>query len=92
MAERAHSAVCPPRAQVRMARQHSLQILLVHELDPSRDGCAFENFFKTTPQDLINDGLYSSIAMACHGPPHREVSRACHKSSAAVLLSLTAPG
>ena len=38
---------------------------------PSR---AQENFFSTTPPELINDGIYRDIALALHTPPHREVS------------------
>ena len=81
----------PIRPQVRTAREKSLPIVLVHELDLSRDGCAFDHFFKTTPQELINDGLYNMIAIACHQPPHRDVSRACTKPTALSSHSLISP-
>ena len=32
--------------------------------------------FQTTPQDLIEGGLYRKIAIACHPMPHRKVSLA----------------
>ena len=49
---------------------------MVHENDPERNGCEFAQMFQTTPQDLIDDGLYKSIAIALHEMPHREVSLA----------------
>ena len=49
---------------------------MIHENDVQRDGCEFEHFFVTTPQDLIDAGLYTSIALAFHPTPHREVSLA----------------
>ena len=63
-------------AQVREARQQSQPVVLVHETDPQFGGCAFERLFHTTPQDLIDDGLYRKIAIACHPAPHRSVSLA----------------
>ena len=33
-------------------------------------------FFETTPPDLINDGLYSTIAIALYETPHRKISLA----------------
>ena len=35
---------------------------MVHERDPERGGCEFNRFFETTPQELINDGLYRDLA------------------------------
>ena len=66
-------------AEVTEARAMKLPIVLAHETDGARGGCEFSEFFKTTPQELINDGLYNMIAIACHQPPHRDVSRACTK-------------
>ena len=61
--------------RVRMARAMGFEeIVMVHENDPARGGCEFARFFSTTPQDLIEDGLYGSIAIALHAMPHREVS------------------
>ena len=37
-------------------------------------GCQFSRFFQTTPQDLIDDGLYKAIAIAIHPGAHRAVS------------------
>ena len=38
-------------------------VVLVHETDVGRGGCEFGRFFETTPGDLIQDGLYKSIAV-----------------------------
>ena len=62
--------------EVRTARAYKAQIVMIHENDVQRDGCEFEHFFVTTPQDLIDAGLYTSIALAFHPTPHREVSLA----------------
>jgi hypothetical protein len=47
---------------------------MVHENDPTRNGCEFGHFFQTTPRSLIDEGIYKSIAIALHTMPHREVS------------------
>ena len=49
---------------------------MVHENDPSKNGCEFGTFFATTPQGLIDEGIYKEIAIALHTPPHRAVSLA----------------
>ena len=50
---------------------------MVHENDPQRGGCAFENFFRRTPEDLTNEGLYKTLAIAAYpGNDHRAVSMA----------------
>ena len=51
-------------------------IVLVHETDPKRSGCAFERLFHTTPEDLISGGLYKKIAVPCQPEPLRAVSLA----------------
>ena len=51
-------------AEVRNVRSAALPIVMVHENDPEHRGCAFGQFFNTTPQDLIDGGLYSDIAVA----------------------------
>ena len=61
---------------VRAARAAGLKLILVHENDSSKGACDFGAFFATTPQELINQGLYSDIAIALHTPPHRAVSLA----------------
>ena len=53
-----------------------IRIVLVHENDPSKGGCEFGTFFATTPQGLIEEGIYKEIAIALHTPPHRAVSLA----------------
>ena len=63
--------------EVRQARANALPIVLVHEVDTRRRrGCAFDRFFQTTPQDLLDDGLYRKIAVPCHPGAHRHVSLA----------------
>ena len=62
---------------VRAAWSKGVEIIMVHETDPDRDGCEFAHMFAgTTPQDLIDEGIYKSIALALHPMPHREVSLA----------------
>ena len=61
---------------VRAAWQHQVEVLIVHENDPARNGCEFGHFFGTTPQSLIDAGIYKTIAIALHPAPHREVSLA----------------
>jgi len=63
---------------VRAARQlqADLKVIMVHENDKEKGGCEFGDFFGTTPQELIDDGIYSDIAIALHTPPHRAVSLA----------------
>ena len=34
------------------------KIILLHENDRSRGGCEFVTFFTTTPQELIDGGIY----------------------------------
>jgi uncharacterized membrane protein YbaN (DUF454 family) len=59
-----------------------LPIIMLHEQDPDStsfvDGsqnaaCEFGRFFSTTPQGLIDGGLYHAIATALYAPPHRAV-------------------
>jgi len=61
---------------VRAARKAGLKVVMVHENDKEKGGCEFREFFGTTPQELIDDGIYSDIAIALHTPPHRAVSLA----------------
>ena len=63
--------------EVRTARAAGLPVVLVHETDAERDGIAFDTFFKTTPQDLINGGLYDALAeLFVSGTTHRKLSHA----------------
>ena len=57
--------------EVRRARAFGIEILLVHENDLKRGGCAFNRLFQTTPHDLVEEGIYGKIAIACHPEPHR---------------------
>jgi len=43
--------------ELRTARAAKLPIVMIHENDPDRHGCAFSTFFSTTPPDLIDNGL-----------------------------------
>ena len=64
-------------AQVRVAQKAGMPIAMVHENDPDRNGCEFETFFRTTPIDLIQCGLYASLATPfMSGENHRRVSHA----------------
>ena len=58
------------------ASADKIRIVLVHENDPDKGGCEFGTFFGTTPQALIDEGIYKEIAIALHTPPHRAVSLA----------------
>lgn len=53
-----------------------IQIVLAHENDKDKGGCEFGTLFSTTPQGLINEGIYKDIAIALHTPPHRAISLA----------------
>ena len=53
-----------------------IKIVLVHENDRNKGGCEFGTLFATTPQELIEAGIYKDIAIALHTPPHRAVSLA----------------
>ena len=64
-------------AELRRARAAKLPIVMAHENDPQRGGCAFERFFQTTPKDLTKNRLYKSLAYAAYpGNAHRAVSLA----------------
>ena len=39
-------------------------LVMVHENDPARGGCAFGKLFSTTPQDLVKTNLYGPLALA----------------------------
>ena len=58
------------------ASADKIRIVLVHEADPAKGGCEFGTFFGTTPQALIDEGIYKEIAIALHTPPHRAISLA----------------
>jgi hypothetical protein len=63
--------------EIRHAWDANMKIVIIHERDPARGGCEFRDVFLTTPQDLIDDGLYRQLAVPFEGgAAHREVSRA----------------
>lgn len=49
-------------------------VLLLHENDPERGGVSFEHFFTSTPPDLVDGGLFTTLALAMYPGRHREVS------------------
>ena len=54
--------------EVRRMMRANQPIVMLHENDMANGGCEFARFFSTTPQDLIADGLYRSLALAyCPG-------------------------
>ena len=59
---------------VKAARARGVPIVMAHENDPERGGCAFARFFSTTPPDLIQGGLYKALASACYPGEHRAAS------------------
>jgi len=61
---------------VRAARKANVEILLAHESDPAHNGCPFEQFFETTPPELIEAGLFAKIAIECLPAPFRRISLA----------------
>jgi hypothetical protein len=64
--------------EVRAAMAAGLSIVMPHEHDPSKGGCAFERFFTTTPHDVVASGLYKSLALPCYpGVQDRQCSMAC---------------
>jgi hypothetical protein len=62
--------------EVRAARALGIALLMIHETDEARGGCAFDHFFHVTPPDLVKSGLYRQMAIAWHQGEHLCVSRA----------------
>ena len=70
--------------EVAMALRCGVQLLLAHEMlgadAEARGGVDFGAFFDceqgTTPPQLVKVGIYSQIAIALKGGPHRQVSMA----------------
>jgi len=61
--------------EVRKARESGMEVAMIHENAEEKDGCEFGTFFGTTPQDLIDDGLYRALAISfVSGASHRKVS------------------
>ena len=57
-----------------LARKMKTNMVLVHEQDPREHACEFGDFFKSTPQELIDDGIYAPLAVPWHSDPLRGVS------------------
>lgn len=64
--------------EVRAMMAANLPIMLMHEVDPERNGCEFGLMFASdrTPKDLIDNKLYAAIAAPFHSGGHRQVSYA----------------
>jgi len=48
---------------VRVARAAGLTIAMIHELDPQRGGCPFDSIIRSSPDDLVDSGLYRELAI-----------------------------
>ena len=57
-----------------LARKTKTKMVLVHEQDPREHACEFGAFFKSTPQELLDDGIYAPLAVPWHAEPLRGVS------------------
>ncbi|KAL1502937.1 hypothetical protein AB1Y20_011008 [Prymnesium parvum] len=60
--------------EVRQAFDHDVQVILAHENDLERNGCDFDRLLLTTPQELIELGLYRHIAVPMYPEPYRNIS------------------
>ena len=64
-------------AEVKEARESGISMVMLHENDPARGGCAFDRFFYSTPDELIDAGLFNDIAIALFSAPEEvDVARA----------------
>jgi len=54
----------------------SMKLVVVHAINDAEDGCEFEHFFTTAPPDLVQAGLFSTIAspLFFYSPDFRKVS------------------
>jgi len=61
--------------EVRQVWAHGGKVVLVHENDPAKHGCAFGRLFSMTPADLLEANLFGAVAVALHpGEQFRAVS------------------
>jgi len=58
---------------VRDARARGIIIVMAHENDAERGGCPFSRFFETTPPQLVEGGLYKTLAQPLYSGEHRTV-------------------
>tara|TARA_B110001452_G_scaffold135121_1_gene112357 strand:- start:400 stop:672 length:273 start_codon:yes stop_codon:yes gene_type:complete len=57
------------------ALERNITMVLVHENDLARGGVPeFGTFFQQAPRELIENGLFKSLAIALHRDPYRRVS------------------
>ena len=69
----ADKAILPPPSCTRALAHESPDL----RNQPLRDGCAFDTLFQTTPQELIDGGLYNTLAEPfVSGEAHRKLSYA----------------
>ena len=60
---------------VRGEERAATSVVMVHENDDARGGCEFSIFFAgRTPQDLMQGGIYSDLALALYPGPFWPVS------------------
>ena len=82
---------------VRAARklQADLKVVLVHENDKAKGGCEFGDLFGTTPQELIDDGIYRSgrrLTLIAHCPIERAITNAlCVPCGSDIAIALHTP-
>ena len=61
-----HSEVLERDVQAARKLPADLKVILVHENDKEKGGCEFGDFFGTTPQELIDDGIYRLARRLTH--------------------------
>ena len=60
------------------AKRAGFPILMLHENDPAKHGCEFSVFFDgRTPTDLMQQGIYSALALALYPGEFQATSVAC---------------
>ena len=60
--------------EVRNARAAGFPIVMIHSTPDNEDGCEFGDLFGTTPNDLIQDGLFKALALANYPGVFQHVS------------------
>ena len=56
-------------AQLRLARERGVQLIMIHEQRERPGSCPFERILYSTPDDLVRGGLYSQLAVPLHSSP-----------------------
>eukprot|EP00592_Proboscia_alata_P029406 CAMPEP_0194446598 /NCGR_PEP_ID=MMETSP0176-20130528/128522_1 /TAXON_ID=216777 /ORGANISM="Proboscia alata, Strain PI-D3" /LENGTH=1028 /DNA_ID=CAMNT_0039273333 /DNA_START=1712 /DNA_END=4799 /DNA_ORIENTATION=+ len=65
---------------VKKATDFGIQLVLMHEQDPEKGACPFNDFFQLTPSDLLDKpyNIYNTLAIPLHASlEHRRVSLRC---------------